>query len=83
VLWWCPGVRYRDDTAGLSMEFTEYWKAVIKKYPPLKDEETRISISVKSLKDLMRQSHEKGAEMKPAPLGEASVEYLRDLFGFK
>lgn len=44
------------------MEFHDYWKQVTRKYPAFKNEGNRISISVKSLKDFMKQAHERGAE---------------------
>lgn len=44
------------------MEFKDYWKQVTRKYPAFKNEDNRILITVKSLKDLMEQAHERGAE---------------------
>jgi len=44
------------------MEFKDYWKMVVKKYPAFKRENARINISVASLKALMEQAHDHGAD---------------------
>lgn len=70
------------------MRFDEYWEAVTKKFPELKDETTSTTVSVKSLKALMEKCHEKGRKLERGKNRFENVskpqdptDYLKDFFG--
>lgn len=42
------------------MNKTEYWNAVVRKYPQLADENHKIQLTSRGLKRLVEQAHEEG-----------------------
>lgn len=44
------------------MDFDQYWESLKKKNPGLADDDTTMKISVKSLRDTLRQAFEAGKE---------------------